>query len=250
MPEVQKSLLEQTTTKEEWRTCREFPDYEVSNLGRLRHTLYLTPQVDNDGYLYVRFYRDSIAHNRRLHLVVASAFLPNPDHLAEVNHEDGNRQNARLDNLKRMSQIDNQRHSWRRGARIATHPRGEKHGMSKLTAPQVICIRHFCGIWRQRSIARHFGISQHTVTMLRRGFIWKHVPGAASSTRTTIRTHQRGSTNGGAKLTEVQVREIRSLAASVSGRQLGKMYGVSQGLISAILLGKRWKHIAIPTESD
>ncbi len=55
----------------------------------------------------------------------------------------------------------------------------------------------------------------------------------------------RGEKAGLAKLTEIQVLEIRSLYASrkFSQSKLARMYNVVQSVISAITLRKTWKHI-------
>lgn len=47
-----------------------------------------------------------------------------------------------------------------------------------------------------------------------------------------------------AKLTEDDIPEIRRLAsAGVSGRKIGRRYGVHQTLISMIVRGERWSHV-------
>lgn len=54
----------------------------------------------------------------------------------------------------------------------------------------------------------------------------------------------RGSANGGAKLTEDQVREIRRrLAGGSLGKDLAIEYGVTPVTISKIKLGKKWAHL-------
>jgi hypothetical protein len=50
-----------------------------------------------------------------------------------------------------------------------------------------------------------------------------------------------GSRNGSAKLTEADVRAIR--AAGGSQRAIATRFGVHQGTVSNILLGKNWKHV-------
>ena len=100
---------------------------------------------------------------------------PQPFPNAEVNHEDSDRTNARSSNLNWKSRLGNQQHSWRAGFRRATHPRGEKHGMSKLTAPQIHCIRVLKGLWTQRQAAKHFGVSQRTIMLIVTNRAWKHV---------------------------------------------------------------------------
>jgi hypothetical protein len=63
------------------------------------------------------------------------------------------------------------------------------------------------------------------------------------------RVAPKGSDVGTAKLTEMDVREIRQLAASMSQVQLALKYGVKQPAISDILVGKTWTHVdAEPVE--
>lgn len=57
-----------------------------------------------------------------------------------------------------------------------------------------------------------------------------------------------GSSNGNAKLSEYQVQEI--LAACADGepqRAVAGRYGISQGLVSLIVRGKAWTHVARET---
>lgn len=51
-----------------------------------------------------------------------------------------------------------------------------------------------------------------------------------------------GSKHGSAKLTEEQVREIRS-REGISLRALGRLYGMSPGHIGCIRRGDKWKHV-------
>lgn len=57
--------------------------------------------------------------------------------------------------------------------------------------------------------------------------------------------HRRGESHHAAKLTEVQVRKIRQLAATtnLTNIALGKMFGVSDANISYIIRRKAWTHI-------
>lgn len=53
----------------------------------------------------------------------------------------------------------------------------------------------------------------------------------------------RGERHGRAKLTEQQVREIRSRAGQESQRTLALQYGVSAAMISFVQAGKNWSHV-------
>lgn len=57
-------------------------------------------------------------------------------------------------------------------------------------------------------------------------------------------TVNRGERNGGAKLTEVQVREIKRLCANgCTQKSAGAMFNVSQQTVQKIIHGKKWKHV-------
>jgi hypothetical protein len=80
---------------EQWKTIPEFEEYEISDLGRVRRKYAtphhpgktaLKPRFGTGGYLHIQFYKDSKAHTRSVHILVAEAFLPNPKGLPEVNH--------------------------------------------------------------------------------------------------------------------------------------------------------------------
>ena len=58
----------------------------------------------------VCLYRDKKGTNFRLHRLIAQTFMGNPDNFPEVNHEDGNKQNNCVDNLKWCTTSYNQLH--------------------------------------------------------------------------------------------------------------------------------------------
>ena len=53
-------------------------------------------------------------------------------------------------------------------------------------------------------------------------------------------THDRGERNSQSKITESQVREIRSLKRKSSLREISEAFGISKSTISLIHRGKRW----------
>lgn len=177
--EVQKSILDEKTTVETWRPIEEFSSpaacYEVSNLGNVRLVLTKKPYPNDDGYACVRIIFKNKRYERKVHRLVAQAFLPNPDNLPIVNHKNYNRGDPSLSNLEWSSHQGNFDYSrTRHRARV---PRGEHHALSRLSPPQVQCIRLFARWthWRQRSIGRHFGITQHAVWCVVNRQTWKHV---------------------------------------------------------------------------
>ena len=87
--------------KEEWRTIPDHVFYEVSNYGSVRsykraECKELTQFYDRKGYKYVIM----DGKLRRVHRLVAIAFIPNPDNLPQVNHKDENKSNNIVSNLE------------------------------------------------------------------------------------------------------------------------------------------------------
>lgn len=105
---------------EEWRRVVQFGGrYEVSNLGRIKSVRRLTdpavdgrkPRVvsekiligglDHDGYPYVNLRANGKNFIRKVHRLVAEAFIgPPPGAVYEVCHNDGDCSNAAADNLR------------------------------------------------------------------------------------------------------------------------------------------------------
>ena len=115
---------------EEWRPIAEFDgEYEVSNLGRVRsmkkyrgQTGRIMPQTQQPSgrngelrYFAVMLWHNNKAYCRKVHRLVAEAFIPNPDNLPQINHKDGNRANNQVSNLEWCTAKENTIHSWREG---------------------------------------------------------------------------------------------------------------------------------------
>ena len=110
--------------EEIWKDIEGFEGlYQVSNLGRVktleryvRHPLgglrlkkekVLKPFA-KQGYLYIDFGRKK---QYRMHRLVASAFIPNPQNKPEVNHIDFNKHNNNLSNLEWVTRSENSKHT-------------------------------------------------------------------------------------------------------------------------------------------
>ena len=99
-----------------WKTINEFPKYSVSNDGRVKNNKtgkILTPHPDSNGYLSVSLCRDGKHFTRRVHRLVAEAFIPNPLNLHDVNHKDGDKSNNHESNLEYCTRSYNMLHSSR-----------------------------------------------------------------------------------------------------------------------------------------
>lgn len=160
--------------KEEWKGIEDFPNYEISNHGRvksLEHSNILTPHISR-GYYHVRLHDYELSKTVNIHKLVGEYFVPNPENKAIVNHEDKNKLNNYYKNLKWMSQSDNALHSYYHG-----------EGDSRLT-PVIKCdlAGEELQEYRSRSEAvRKTGVSRSNIasnlsgrTKTAGGFIWKY----------------------------------------------------------------------------
>lgn len=131
-----------------WRPVKGYEDlYEVSSEGRVKSlarikTSYggrcfstkekiLKSFPDKKGYLMVKLYKDKTKSTKKVHRLVAEAFLEEVPGKDQVNHLDGDKKNNNIRNLEWADNSDNQIHSFKVLGKQATW-KGKK-------LPQEIC---------------------------------------------------------------------------------------------------------------
>ena len=198
-----------TLTGELWRPITGWEGvYEVSNLGRVKRLAYTSRmrnqstewsedraekvylnQLDTAGYPQVRLVGDESTRVARVHRLVAEAFLEPPSeqllqecqdaglHVVIVEHEDDNKRNAKVSNLRWCSiAFNNQKAAANRDYSPIT---GDKHYNAKLTEEGA---REVWGLLKnstlsQERIAEMYGVKQITVSNLNTGRSWCKVTG-------------------------------------------------------------------------
>lgn len=87
---------------EEWKVIEGYDfAYRVSSLGRVEGTRGLMKPYDNGyGYLIVELKQQGKKKHKRVHRLVAEAFIPNEDNLPMVNHKDEDKTNNFVENLE------------------------------------------------------------------------------------------------------------------------------------------------------
>jgi len=92
--------------------------YQVSNLGRIK-SLYFSKEKILVAHNCKGYQRIGLSKNGKqklyfIQVLVAEAFIPNPDNLPEVNHKDENKLNNAADNLEWCTHPYNSNYGTRR----------------------------------------------------------------------------------------------------------------------------------------
>ena len=172
-------------TKEEWRPIQDYEGlYEVNNFGDVRsisRTMSyvrfgkqeqrhipekILSKVLNKGYLYVVLSRNGHEARPKIHRLVASAFIPNPDNKPEVAHNDGNRANNIVSNLRWATPVENEADKKLHG----THVCGRKVWNAKLHEHQIVEIR--TSQHPHTVLSKKYGVSDSHISAIRKGNRW------------------------------------------------------------------------------
>lgn len=99
---------------EEWRSVKDFDNYEVSNLGQVRNkkTGRILKPACCGGYLSVGLSRKGKTSSHRVHQLVALSFIDNPENKPQVNHIDKDGTNNKLSNLEWSTSAENNAHKF------------------------------------------------------------------------------------------------------------------------------------------
>lgn len=86
--------------------------YQVSDLGALRSKERgaLRPFINQHGYAIATLSKEGQRIRTGVHRLVASAFIPNPEGKAQINHINGNKQDNRPENLEWATCSENNLH--------------------------------------------------------------------------------------------------------------------------------------------
>lgn len=173
---------------EEWRPVPipEYAEiYEVSNLGRVRRARAYTgprkhraagsiisPWVAGKNYLAVGLWHEGKQTKHYVHRLVLLAFVGPAPSGTEACHRDGNKSDNRASNLRWDTHLINVQENDEQGKR----PKGETHPQAKLTAANVLAIRHRVSLGETHtSLAIEHGVSAATVDDLMAGRTWTHL---------------------------------------------------------------------------
>lgn len=177
---------------EEWRDIPDWPEYQASSLGRVKHLAYCTrsrhgakvfrgehipcPKPSRTtGYFEIAVRRNGkIALRTTFHSLVCRAFHgPPPSDRHQVAHGDGCRTNNRPENLRWATAKENGEDRGRHG----TDHRGAEHWKTRLTGEQVLAIRadYRGGYGDLERIAKDYAVTRGAIWRIVHRRNWKHI---------------------------------------------------------------------------
>lgn len=122
-PNSERWLSLEDLPNERWKDIKDFEGlYKISDYGRvkslerfrkLHSKLVRVPEIirkngyDKDGYQIIPLNKNSKKYMKKIHRLVAEAFIVNPDNKKYVNHKDCNRWNNNVNNLEWCTSKEN-----------------------------------------------------------------------------------------------------------------------------------------------
>lgn len=144
-----------------------FERYEIRENGDVYDTLRgrcICEWVDSLGYKQC-YLRDNTGkkHSKRIHRLLALAFIPNPDSLPQVNHLDGNSLNNSLDNLEWTTNSGNTQHGYDHNLYMF---KTRCHSVNAYDKATHMLLGRYKSI---RGMCSDLGVNRKTVTMILKG---------------------------------------------------------------------------------
>ena len=196
------------------------------NTGRI-----VKPFIEHDKYVSVSYTYNGKPSHMRMHRIVASTFVHNPDskNLILVNHKNGIHTDYRIENLEWVTPSQNTKHIYSDLGKNAT--------TAKLTEAQVKDIEELLkeGKLTHQQIADMYGVTRKVIGNINIGKSYKRI---------TKRMHG-DYLRDRIKITEEQVLEIYNLAhfSKLSNAEISKRYGVNICTVYDIVHGRAWNSV-------
>lgn len=157
----------------------EFPNYSITTQGKVysnRFNRWLKPSFNlKTGYLQVILYTNKQRFCKRIHRLVLETFIgPCPNGM-ESCHNDDNKLNNLLSNLRWDTKSNNTKDAIKYGKHVDN--RGELCGQSKLTAQDVrmIIYMYRTGLFTQLELAKIYNVGHTIIHNIVNKKKWKHL---------------------------------------------------------------------------
>jgi len=183
------NLQKEDLEGEIWKNIENCDNYMISNLGRLKclkwvkgsyykekdYPIIMKQSFNTKGYCCSGIkYNNGKNKAVRIHRLVGEHFIPNPNNLPQINHEDTIKIHNFEDNLTWTTNADNMQHAIDNGLRIDL-AKGEKNGRALLKEDEVIYIYTNPDRLTSFEISKKFNVKMETLLGIYRGKNWKYL---------------------------------------------------------------------------
>ena len=148
---------------------------DSGNVFSVRANKYLVPVKMESGYLYAHLCDGKNGTKlKRIHRIVAEAFIENPCGYVQINHKNGNKEDNRVENLEWCSRKQNMQHAIKHGLFKTS---GADNPSAKLSWEQVNIIREEYVYkdkqYGAKALAKKYGVTDVMIGKIVHGECWK-----------------------------------------------------------------------------
>nr|QBK86537.1 MAG: HNH endonuclease [Marseillevirus LCMAC102] len=171
---IEKEDLSNINYSEKWVVIPEYPNYAISPSGEIYSKFLKRPmrcQISARGYKSIGLInKDGRSTTNVVHVLVAKAYIPNPDNKPFVNHKNNNKQDAKVENLEWCTHKENMQHSVLNGHHKGCRAINQiKNGQKVATFPSIADASRNTGI-PHSSISYFLNKKDKTGN----GYIWEY----------------------------------------------------------------------------
>ena len=143
--------------------------YKIRSNGEIYNTRtnsIMKGGLDKNGYHIVSLTLNGKKYTKKVHRLVAKYFIPNPEKLPEVNHEDGNKCNNDESNLRWVTSAENTHHAICNNLRTSSLSISDVEKICQLLELNELSIQE---------IAYKVGVKYSSVVKIKNGVNWSSI---------------------------------------------------------------------------
>lgn len=191
---------------------------------------------DSDGYHIVSLSLNGKKYTRKIHRLVAEAFLSNRENLPEVNHKNCDKWDNDISNLEWCTAVYNTHHAAENKLRHSVLTESDVKKICKLLEQNKVSVG---------KIADKFNISKSMVYKIKNGYIWSSISDNYNIKNYNIKTIYKGEKNPSSIITSKQAKKIcKLLENGKTPTQISKKLDIPRSIIYRIKHRKTWTDIS------